>query len=166
VRLVEKFGQESAFSTKNPNVPGQKLEDLNDGDTVECKRFRELIGSLLYIASGTRPDICVSICALSHHLENPSQAIMKAAVRVLRYLKSTAKVGICYKRGDPTSFVPTVFVDANWGGDVATRRSTSGVLVLLAGAPVVYKSKRQRTVALSSAESEYMALSLAAQETL
>lgn len=58
------------------------------------------------------------------------------------------------------------YCDANWGGDTATRRSPSGVLVLFGGGPVVYKCKRQSTVALSSAEVEYMALALATQEVM
>ncbi|GMF19536.1 unnamed protein product [Phytophthora fragariaefolia] len=58
------------------------------------------------------------------------------------------------------------YADANWGGDKQTRRSTSGVLCLLCGGPVVYKSKRQNTVALSPAEAEYVALALATQEVL
>ncbi|RMX62724.1 hypothetical protein DD238_007956 [Peronospora effusa] len=56
------------------------------------------------------------------------------------------------------------YCDANWGNDKKTRRSTSGVLILLGVAAVVYKSKRQSSVALSSAEAEYMALALATQE--
>ncbi|KAJ0392461.1 hypothetical protein P43SY_002015 [Pythium insidiosum] len=83
-RLMEKFGQESASPVRNPNVVGQRLEELSDGDMVEVKRYRELIGSLLYVASGTRPDICVSICELSQY--SPTPAHMKAAIRVLRYL--------------------------------------------------------------------------------
>ena len=64
---------------------------------------------------------------------------------------------------DIKGFLPTVFADASWKSDLSTRRSMSGMLVILCGAPVIYMSKRQITVALSSAEAEYMALSLAAQ---
>ncbi|KAI9908449.1 hypothetical protein PsorP6_016505 [Peronosclerospora sorghi] len=165
-RLIEKFGQESAFPYRNPNGFCQRLEELKDGDVVDMKRYRELIGSMLYIANGTRPDICVSICELSQHLEAPKPAHMNAAILVLRYLASTSKFGLCYSRNDTTMINPVVYVDANWGGDVNNRRSTSVVLILLCGEPVIYKSKRQRSVALSSAEAEYVALSIAAQEVL
>lgn len=57
-------------------------------------------------------------------------------------------------------------MDADWGSDVATRRSTSGVIVFLAGGPVIFRSKRQHSVALSSAEAEYMALSSCSQDVI
>ncbi|KAI9907146.1 hypothetical protein PsorP6_016511 [Peronosclerospora sorghi] len=71
-----------------------RLEELKDGDVVDMKRYREHIGSMLYIANGTRPDICVSICESSQHLEAPKPAHMKAAIRVLRYLGGTSKFGL------------------------------------------------------------------------
>ncbi|KAI9908995.1 hypothetical protein PsorP6_014986 [Peronosclerospora sorghi] len=141
LRLIEKFGQESAFPSRNPNVFDQRLEELKDGDVVDMKRYREIIGSMLYIANGTRPDICVSICELSQHLEAPKSAHTKAAIRVLRYLAGTSKFGLCYSRNDTTMIKSVVYFDVNWGGDVNTRRSTSGVLILLCGAPVIYKNK-------------------------
>ncbi|KAI9907176.1 hypothetical protein PsorP6_016287 [Peronosclerospora sorghi] len=73
---------------------------------------------------------------------------MKAAIRVLRYLGGTSKFGLCYSLNDATMINTVVYVDANWGGDVITRRSTSGVLVLLCGAAVIYKSKRQQILCL------------------
>ncbi|TDH70769.1 hypothetical protein CCR75_001161 [Bremia lactucae] len=78
----------------------------------------------------------------------------------------TIILGICYKRGDIKPIVLATFADASRGSDLSTRRSVSGMLVTLCGAPVIDKSKRQRTVALVSAETEYTALSLAAQETM
>ncbi|OWZ00719.1 polyprotein [Phytophthora megakarya] len=145
---------------------GQHLEDESNSKLADKKRFREVIGSLLYVANGTRPDICVSVGTLSQFVEAPTQAHMNATIRVLRYLKGTQDVGIEYKRMTGQDALPQVFVDVNWGGDLKSRRSTSGVLVLMCGWPVIFKAKRQRTVALSSAESEYMALSLAAQEAM
>ncbi|OWZ15334.1 LOW QUALITY PROTEIN: Retrovirus-related pol Polyprotein [Phytophthora megakarya] len=140
-RMIAKFA-------KNPNVVGQHLEDELHSKLTDQKRFREVIGSLLYVANA------------------PTQAHMNTAIPVLRYLKGTQDVGIEYKRMKGQDALLQVFVDANWGGDLKSRRSTSGVLVLMCGGPVIFKAKRQRTVALSSAESEYMALSLAAQEAM
>lgn len=86
----------------------------------------------------------------------------RAAIRVLVYLNATQTFSLHFKK--LIAAIPVAFSDANWGGDLASRRSTSGVLVRLGGAPVIFKSKRQTSVALSSAEAEYMALALAAQE--
>ena len=87
----------------------------------------------------------------------------RATKRVLCYLKGTQDHGIKYSRSKNDVAELKAYCDANWGNDEKTRQSTSGVLILLGGAVVVYKSKRQTSVAFSSAEAEYMALELATQ---
>ena len=62
--------------------------------------------------------------------------------------------------------MPEAYTDADWGSNLDDRRSVSGIMIMISGAPVVFKSKYQRTVALSSAEAEYMALILCTQEVL
>ncbi|KAE8995982.1 hypothetical protein PR002_g19461 [Phytophthora rubi] len=126
---------------------------------------RNLIGCLLYITTCTRPDIAFVVTQLSRFLENPGQQHWNAAVRVLRYLKSTRQHGIIYQ-GGTHSVTLKAYSDADWGTNLDDRRSVSGVMVMIGNAPVVFKSKFQRTVALSSAEAEYMALSLCVQEVL
>ncbi|KAE9006178.1 hypothetical protein PF005_g12886 [Phytophthora fragariae] len=101
---------------------------------------------------------------LSQYLDKAQDFHWHAAIRVLRYLKGTSKMALVFKRGSSKNVAVSAFCDANWGGDLATRRSTSGVLVLMDGAPVIFKSKRQSSVALSTAETEYMALALTTQE--
>ena len=133
-----------------------------EGSDKADQNYHKLIGSLLYIGGASRTDIF----ELSHYPESLSQAHMKATVLVLRYRKGTIKLLMCYKRGDIEELLLTVFADASWGSDLSTRRSMSGTLVIFCGAPVIYKSKRQKTVALSSAEAENMDLSLAALETM
>ncbi|KAG2874244.1 hypothetical protein PC129_g17098 [Phytophthora cactorum] len=102
---------------------------------------------------------------LSRFLDNPGQQHWKAAIRVLRYLKSTKEYGIIYDANNGKVKLEA-FTDADWGSNLDDRRSVSGIMVLIGGAPVVFKSKYQCTVALSSAEAEYMALSLCTQEVL
>ncbi|GMF22946.1 unnamed protein product [Phytophthora lilii] len=162
--LLEKFGQQDSNAVRNLLTIGQDLtqdglHEMHRGKT----QFRELIGSLLYVANATRPDISVALSILSQFLDNPLEIHWNAATRELCYLKGTATLGIQFRRNK--HLVLEAFADANWGGDRLTRRSTSGVLLLL-GAPVVFKSKRQATVALSSAEAEYMSLALATQEVV
>ncbi|KAE9090712.1 Copia protein [Phytophthora fragariae] len=166
-RMLERFGQVEANSVRNPVVLGQDFAPDDSHDMFEDARsYREVIGSLLYVANATRPDISADLSSLSQYLDCPREMHWRAALRVLHFLKGTFTRGIrfCCESGDRTGI--RAYADANWGGDKQTRRSTSGVLLLLGGGPVVYKSKRQNTVALSSAEAEYMALSLAAQEVL
>jgi hypothetical protein len=90
---------------------------------------------------------------------------MHAAKRVLRYLAGTTTTGVSFRKGDiDTKLV--VFSDSDWAGCKETRRSTSGFLVYFAGGPISWKSKLQPTVALSSCEAEYVALTLAVKDVL
>lgn len=166
-RIVEKFRQQNAHPVRNPCVIGQDLtpNEENKG-IVNSKIYRELIGSLFYLANATRPDICVPVSSLSQYLDKPTEIHWRAAIRVLRYLKGTANFALKYRRSDDDSCHLAGFCDSNWGGDLASHRSTSDVLVKMCGRPVVFKNKKQATVALASAEAEYVALALATQEIL
>ena len=117
------------------------------------------------MATGTRPDIAFAVCQLSRHLEKPSEEHWNAAIRVLRYLKSTTNNGICYQ-GKSGELKLSAFSDADWGSNKDNRRSTSGVMVMINNYPVIFKSRLQNSVSLSTAEAEYVALSLCVQEVL
>ena len=96
--MVEKFNQVNSRPVYNPNVQGLFLAKSEEKDLrMENRPYRSLVGSLLYIATGTRPDIAFTICHLSQHLEQPSEQHWNAAIRVLRYLKSTAMKDICHE---------------------------------------------------------------------
>ena len=83
--------------------------------------------------------------------------------RVIRYLKTTAGLGICYKRNGGGL---RAFSDADWANDVDTRRSTTGYILLLNGGPAVWKSQKQSVIALSTLQAEYVAASVACREIL
>ena len=137
---------------------------------------KSLLGSLLY-ATKSRPDIVTALSKACSHGGNPGVAHYQAALRILRYLRGTIDLKLTYRRTGgvtPHLFMsPDVkstarqckitedllaMVDADYAGCPATRRSTSGWLIFLAGAPVSWGSKRQSITATSSAESEYLAL--------
>ena len=86
--------------------------------------------------------------------------------RLLRYLTGTRDATLRFSRGNATDLVLTGYCDADWAGDPDTRRSTTGYVFMLCGASISWASKLQPTVALSSAEAEYMALSAAVQEAV
>uniref|UniRef100_A0AAV1UBW3 Polyprotein n=1 Tax=Peronospora matthiolae TaxID=2874970 RepID=A0AAV1UBW3_9STRA len=88
-----------------------------------------------------------------------------AAIRVLRYLKMSKDKGICFE-GISDDLQLSAYTDTDWASNKDNRRSTSGVLVMINGAPVIFKSKMQQSVAFSTAEAEYMVLSLCAQRVL
>ena len=112
-----------------------------------------------------RSDVVYVITQLSRFLENQGKQHWKVVIRVLRYLKTRSDYGITYD-GSASEVQATAYADADWGSNIDDRRSVSGTMVMIVGAPVILKSKYQRTVALSSAEAKYMALSLCTQEAL
>ncbi|OWY99374.1 polyprotein [Phytophthora megakarya] len=154
--VAERFGQRDAKRVDNPCASNLKVSKTpsprTDAERAELrsKRYHSLIGCLLYITI---------------FLDNPGLGHWRAAIRVLRYLKTTREFSIVYDSGSG-GIKAEAYADADWGSNIDDRRSVSGVLVMVENAPVVFKSKFQRTVALSSAEAEYMALSLCTQEVL
>nr|CCA26838.1 putative polyprotein [Albugo laibachii Nc14] len=139
---------------------------MEQGDPrMKNRPYRSLVNSLLYISTGTRPDIAFSVCQLSRHLEKPSEEHWNAAIRVLRYLKTTASNGIIYQ-GRKNWIRTSAYSDADWASNNDSRKSISGTMVMSNESPVAFKSKYQQSVALSNAEAEYMALSLCIQQIL
>jgi hypothetical protein len=163
--VVKRFNQHNAKAVVNPCESGMKLTKMQSPTTnaeredMRSKPYRSLIRCLLYITTCTRPDVAYIVTQLSRFLENPGQQHWKAAIRVLRYLKTTKDFGIIYN-GNDGKVVLEAYTDADWGSNLDDRRSVSGIMIMIGGAPVVFKSKYQRTVALSSAEAGYLVLSL------
>jgi len=125
--------------------------------------YRELVGSLIYLSNTSRPDIAYAAGVLSRFNANPSTEHWCFAKHVLRYLQQTRDFGITY---NDTNESLKAFVDADWTGNVNDRRSHSGNVLILAGGPVMWFSKRQKSVALSTIEAEYMSLSDVTREVV
>jgi hypothetical protein len=143
---------------------------------MSTKPYRELVGSLLWLANGTRPDIAYAVSKVARYVENPGPKHWEAVIRILRYLKGSVNLGIVYD-GNTTSkdtqgyfsypkANAQVFVDADHASDKDDRRSVTGYVFMLASGPVSWQSRSQTTVALSSMEAEYMAACAATQEAL
>lgn len=123
--------------------------------------FRSIIGSLIFLANSTRPDITHSVNMVSRAQANPSPSDWEAIFHILEYLVGTKERGLLYK--GLTEDV-TCYSDASLGSNDARARSTSGYVVYAFGDLVSWRSKRQTHVALSSAEAEYIAASLACRQ--
>jgi len=129
--------------------------------------YRSLVGSLQYIALSVRPDIAYSVNQLSRFLSNPGHEHWLGGKRVLKYLKGTAKMSLMYMNYDATQSTRVeVFCDADWAGDVDDRKSTTGIIIKVNGCTIMWLSKKQTTVALSTAEAEYIAIATAVQEVI
>jgi hypothetical protein len=125
--------------------------------------YRELIGSLQYLALATRPDINFATSKLAQFLTNPGRVHLQAALRVLRYLKG-AKRWCLNLGGEIADFAG--FTDSDWGGDRDDRKSVSAYVFRMGDGAISWKTKKQSSVALSSVEAEYMAMCQAAKEAV
>lgn len=127
--------------------------------------YRNAVGSLIYGMLGTRPDIAAAVGTVSQYLANPGKHHWNAVQCIFGYLQGTRHLEV--HLGSKNKTLPTLVgsSDSDLGSCIDTRRSTSGFIFLLGG-PNAWKSKKQHTTALSSAEAEYMALAEAAKEAV
>lgn len=163
--VLKRFGMENSKPVKTPLEVGIKLQKPDKVDQDEIKKFpyQRLIGSLMYLAVSTRPDIAFAVNSLSQFNNCYTQEHWTAAKRILRYLKGTLDYGITFhKTGKPL----VGYVDADWGNNIVDRRSYSGYVFILGGAAITWEARKQRTVALSSVEAEYLALGEATKEAI
>ena len=162
--ILEAFRMSDCKPVATPmDVGCHLLKRKEDEPKCEQDVYRKAVGSLQYLCN-TRPDICQAVGVVSRFCGDPSEDHWGAVKRILRYVKGTIDFGIQFKHGNNLRLLG--YADADWAGDLQDRKSTSGYVFFLNGAPVSYCSKKQLSVALSTAEAEYMAASLAAQETM
>jgi hypothetical protein len=163
--LIAKYGLSDANPKCVPMTPGIKLTASESIEPPDGSYpFRELVGSLLYLSVCTRPDISFAVGALARFMSNYTAAHWSAAKDVLRYLSGTINYGLCFN-GNKT-FELIGFCDADYAGDVNTRRSTTGFAFTACDAALSWSSRLQTTVAVSTAEAEYMAAAAAIKEAL
>ena len=142
LRMLEKYGLQDAKPVSTPADPNVRLrKDDGVSKTVDPVLYQSMVGSLLYAAIATRPDISQAVGTVSKFSSKPSEAHLTAVKRIFRYLK-------------------------DYAGDLDDRHSTSGNLFLMCGGAVNWLSKKQPIVTLSTAEAEYVALSTATQEAV
>ena len=131
------------------------IEDKNQREKKFNKTtYMQAVGSLLYLAMGTRPDIMYATSKASRKNQDPTYEDWMNVVRIFRYLKGTMNYGIKITN----DIRLRVYVDADLGGDKVTRRSTTGFVIFMGNTPVTWFSKLQHCVSISTAESEYYSL--------
>ena len=163
--MLQRFGLTEAKIVSTPADPYVKLvKDDGVSNEVDSIAYQSMVGSLLYAAMATRPDIAQAVGAVSKFNSKPSEAHLTAVKRILRYLKGTVDLALKYRKVEDGSL--TGYSDADWGGDSDNRHSTTGNLFLMGGGAISWLSKKQAIVALSTSEAEYIALSSATQEAV
>lgn len=148
-------------NANNTLVAAPEAYNADPGDVTA---YKSGLGQLMYLMVRTRPDIAFAICKLSTFSNNPTDTHWKALKRVLRYLAGTRTRGIVYGGVEHSPLCG--YSDADWAGDQDSARSTSGYVFTLNGGAISWRSSKQKSVAKSTTEAEYMASSDAAQEAV
>ena len=173
--LVIKEGLTDCNANVIPMKAGSAIEmnDSDDYEETELREYQRLIGKLIYLACGTRPDIAFVVGQLSRHNTDPRKGHLRAAKRVIRYLKGTIQMGLVFGREvnshlprDPPPYGLVGYADSNFAGDPADQKSVMGYCFFLNRAVVSWSSKKQRTMSTSSTEAEYIALGHAVREAV
>lgn len=162
--LLDEYGMKDCRAAVTPLDLGFHIGCKDDSCVkVTINKYQSLIGSLMYLAILSRPDILHAVGKLSQRNTNPHVEHEAAAKHVLRYLSSTVHLRIVYRKvGEPVQG----FADADWANDQLDRKSYSGYAFLLSGSIFSWSSAKQSVVALSSTEAEYVALTAAAKEAI
>ncbi|KAH9291602.1 hypothetical protein KI387_043209 [Taxus chinensis] len=161
--LLKRFRMMSCTAVATPVALGEKLTKEDASSKVDATLYRSLVGSLMYLTT-TRPDIMYVVSLISRFMQDPHESHWRAAKRILRYVSGTHNFGIHYS---PThKFELCGYTDSDWAGSVDDRKSTSGYIFSLGSGVVSWSSKKQATIALSSAEAEYIAAAAASCQAI
>ena len=166
--LLRQYGLENANAVGMPMDPNIKLCAVQNNEPGDrSNSYASLIGSLMYLAVATRPDITYAVYQLAAYTANPGMQHWTAAKRVLRYLAGTKDWGITYRK-NPSFDSTKIFhgySDANFAGN-EDGTSVTGFVFKSAGAAISWNSKRQRNILQSTTETEYMGLNEATREAV
>ena len=167
--VVDRFG--ITKTSPIPASPSLDLRYVSDEEPVVDANFREIVGSLMWIANQTRPDISNAVRAIARFSHNPKEVHVKAARKVLEYLSATAHLGLTFRKESKLGDVQLeydleTYVDADYAHKAEDRRSVSGVAVCCGGTLVSWFSRTQKCVTLSTTEAEYVAMADGVKEAL
>jgi hypothetical protein len=161
--ILKKFDMDKAKPIKTPMPTNGHLDLNEEGKSMDQKAYRSMIGSLLYLCA-SRPDIMFSVCMCARFQANPKECHLMAIKRILRYLLYTPNLGLWYPKG--STFNLLGYSDFDYAGCKVDRKSTSGTCQFLGRSLVSWSSKKQSSVALSTAEAEYIAVGACCAELL
>jgi hypothetical protein len=153
--ILKKFGMDKVKPIKTPMGTNGHLDLDLDDTSVDQKVYRSMIGYLLYLYA-SRPDIMLSVCMCARFQAAPKDCHLRVVRRIMRYLVLTPNQGLWYPKG--SHFEPLGYSDADYARCKVDRKSTSGTCQFLGQSLVSWSSKKQNSVALSTAEVEYVAV--------
>ena len=151
--MLKMFDMDNAKPARTPMPSNGHLNLDEEGKDVDQKVYRSIIGSLLYLCA-SRPDVMLSVCMCARFQAAPKECHLVAVKRILRYLVHTPNLGLWYPKGARFDLIG--YSDADYAGCKVDRKSTSGTYQFLGRSLVSWSSKKQNSVALSTAEAEYV----------
>lgn len=160
--IIADTGYLGSKPVSTPMEQNHKLAKSTAPLLTDPKKYRRLLGRLIYLLN-TRPELSYSVHLLSQFMQAPTEEHWSAALRVVRYLKGSPGHGILLHSTDDLTL--TIYCNADWSGCPLSRSSLSACVVMLGGSPIAWKTKKQDTVAMSSAEAEYRSMAVALKQT-
>lgn len=161
-KLLNRFEMGESKAVDTPSIKCE--EELIKDETIYYP-YREAIGGLLYLSTKTRPDLAQAVGYGSRYVNNFTKRRVTEVKRIFRYLNGTRDLGIQYNNRYNEREIEA-YCDSDFAGDPDTRKSTSGFVIFYCGGPIAWCSRRQRIVATSSTEAEYVAAAECTKEIL
>jgi hypothetical protein len=171
-KVIKTFKLQDTKNTDIPLQPNQKLtkelltEDDELRNLIDSEKYRQAIGSLIYLMVSTRPDISYTVSVLSRFMQEPRELHWRCVKRLLRYIKTTKDYCLIYTKNKTSKYELVGYSDADYAGSIDDRKSTSGYVFKLNNCIITWNSAKQKTVSLSTTEAEYIALTTAIKEAL
>ncbi|KAI9187464.1 hypothetical protein LWI28_028427 [Acer negundo] len=169
-KVIKRFGMVDAKPVSVPLSAHFKLSaEMCPKKEEEVKKmaivpYTSAIGSVMYAMVCPRPGIAQSVSLVSRYMSNLERAHCEAVKRLLRHLKGSLNTGLLFKRSEESTFLIKGYVDDDYVGDLDKRRSSIGYIFTLGGGCISWKSQIQSIVALSTTESEYIAVTECIEE--
>jgi hypothetical protein len=163
--ILDRFGFLDSHPVSTPLDPNSRIRKAEPDDPIHNQTlYQQMIGCLMYLVTGTRPDLAHSVSFLSQFSAHPTQEHHTAVKRVFKYLNGTRSRKLVYPRQKKLAI--TGYSDASYANDLSTRRSYSGYAFFLGDCCISWMSKKQSSVSVSTTEAEYMALSLTVRQAI
>jgi hypothetical protein len=160
-KILKKYRMENSKPQYTPMAERANFSENCELDDELESPIREVIGMIGYVANNTRPDMAFAVNKLAQHTCKPTRELWTGVKRLLRYMNATKEMGIVI---NDASEEIHAFCDADWAADSKDRRSFSGFVVFMGDTPIIWKTKKQDCVSMSSQEAEYVALCDCAKE--
>lgn len=155
---LERFGLADCNGVKSPLPQNIKLSTPSVDESCEIEPYRAAVGMLNFLSVQTRPDIAFPVSYLARFNSRHNETHWSAVKHLLRYVKHTKSFALTFGSKKATNCLVEGYADADYAGDVDTRRSTTGFVYFVLGSLVSWKSRRQQSVTLSTTEAEYLAI--------